>query len=100
MKRLALVVFVLILLGAGAAGWFYVGTTRPFKGYGASELFVEIPSGSGSIAIGKRLADAGVVRDASTFRLALWLTGDGRGRSPTRSHAARCTSVRSRSPRA
>ena len=78
MKRFALVVFLLILLAAGAAGWFYLGTTRPFKGYDAPELFVEIPSGSGSIAIGKRLADAGVVRDASTFRLALWLTGEGR----------------------
>jgi UPF0755 protein len=78
MKRFALVVFVLMLLGAGAASWFYLGTTRPFKGYDAPELFVEIPPGSGSIAIGKRLADAGVVRDASTFGLALWLAGEGR----------------------
>ena len=30
------------------------------------------------MAIAKRLADAGVVRDVVSFRLALWITGEGR----------------------
>jgi UPF0755 protein len=78
MKRFALLVLAVLLIGAGAGAWFYSGVDRPFKGYDAPELFVEIPQGAGSVAIGTRLADAGVVRDAHTFRLALWLTGQGR----------------------
>ena len=58
--------------------WFYRGVDRPFKGYDAAEQFVEIPQGAGSAAIAKRLADAGVVRDVNSFRLALWLTGAAR----------------------
>jgi UPF0755 protein len=55
-----------------------MGVDRPFKGYDAPETFVEIPQGSGSVAIAKRLADAGVVRDVASFRVALWITGEGR----------------------
>jgi len=77
-KRLFLLVLVLLLLAGAAGAWFYTGIDRPFKGYDAAEQFVEIPQGSGSIAIGKRLADAGVVHDVNGFRLALWITGAGR----------------------
>src|SRR5438874_3943525 len=79
MKRVAaLLVFVLALGLGGAAWWFYAGVNRPFKGYSATEQFVEILPGTGSVAIAKRLADAGVVHDVSSFRLALWITGEGR----------------------
>jgi UPF0755 protein len=78
MKRFTLFVLVLLLVCAGAGAWFYMGVDRPYQGYEAAEQFVDIPQGTGSIAIGKRLADAGVVRDRNRFRLALWLTGSGR----------------------
>jgi UPF0755 protein len=77
-KKAALVVLFLVLVAAGAVVWFYRDVDRPFKGYDAEEQFVEIPQGAGSIAIGKRLAEAGIVRDANSFRIALWLTGEGR----------------------
>ena len=77
MKKLAFVVLILVV-AAGAGAWFYSGVDRPFKGYDAAEQFVEIAQGSGSAAIAKRLADAGVVRDVNNFRLALWLSGDAR----------------------
>jgi UPF0755 protein len=78
-KRLALAVVVLLIaVCAAGAWWFYSAVDRPFRGYAAAEQFVEIPQGSGSIAIGKRLADAGVVHDVNSFRLALWITGAGR----------------------
>jgi hypothetical protein len=51
---------------------------RPFKGYSGTEQFVEISRGGGSLAIAKQLADAGVIRDVNSFRLALWLSGKGR----------------------
>jgi UPF0755 protein len=78
-KRLLLfVILLLVVCAAAAAGWFYVGVDRTFKGYSEAEQFVEIPQGAGTASIGKRLADAGVVQDANTFRLALWMTGQGR----------------------
>ena len=78
MKKLALVLVVLVVAAAAAGWWFYTGVDRPFKGYEGAEQFVEIPSGSGSIAIARRLADAGVVHDVNRFRMALWITGAGR----------------------
>lgn len=78
MKKVALFVLVLGLAAAGAGVWFYRGVDRTFKGYDGTEQFVEIPPGAGSMAIATRLAEAGVVRDVNSFRLALWLTGAGR----------------------
>ena len=78
MKRLALLLLLLILAAGAAGAWFYTGVDRPYKGYDAAEQFVEISQGSGSASIAKRLADAGVVRDVNSFRLALWLTGNAR----------------------
>lgn len=78
MKRAFFIFVLLLVVGAGAAWWFYTGVDRPFKGYEAAEQFVEIPPGSGSVAISKRLAEAGVVHDVNSFRIALWVTGSGR----------------------
>jgi UPF0755 protein len=82
MRQLVSVLFALALVAAMAAGVaFYVGYTRlhePYKGYAAPEVFVEIPSGAGPIGIGDRLVEAGVVRDRTTFRAAVWLSGRAR----------------------
>jgi len=79
MKKLfTLFLFLIALAAAALAWWSYVGVDRPFKGYDAPETFVEIPQGAGSVTIAKRLADAGVVADVTSFRLALWFTGKGR----------------------
>jgi UPF0755 protein len=77
-KKLVLALVVLVVLAlAAAAAWFVVHVERPYKGYDAEELFVEIPPGSGSAAMGRRLAEAGVVRRAEAFRLAAWSRGVG-----------------------
>jgi UPF0755 protein len=78
-KRLILaaaVALLVVLIALGA--WVWIGVSRPYRGYTAAEQFVEIPQGAGPISIGRRLADAGVVRDATSFRLAVWLSGEGR----------------------
>ena len=78
MKRLLLVALAIIVLGGLAAGaWLFRGVERPYKGYTEAEQFVEIPAGSGPAGMGRRLAEAGVVRDAESFRLAVWLRGAG-----------------------
>ncbi len=81
MKKLALGLVLLVgLAGAvGLAAWVIDLRVRsPYRGYLEPERFVEIPTGASTRAIGDELAAAGVVRDAITFRAALWLTGQAR----------------------
>jgi UPF0755 protein len=78
MRRLLIVVLAVLVAGAAAAGIIYSRVDRPFKGYTAAEQFVEIPSGAGSPAIGRRLVEAGVVRDGLTWRIALARSGQAR----------------------
>jgi len=78
-KRIILAVIALFVLAAGAGAlWMTSILDAPYKGYSDPEVFVEIPSGSGSTAMGHRLAQAGVVKSATAFRLAVWLSGSGR----------------------
>jgi UPF0755 protein len=71
---------LLILLGAIAAAVLVAQRIdEPYQGFASAEQFVQIPPGTGTSAIGRRLIDAGVVRDEMTFRLALWWTGQSRG---------------------
>lgn len=83
MKRLlkvgiGLVVLALVVAAAGAL-WLRARVMEPYRGFADAEVFVEIPSGESTVGIGRRLVDAGVIRDEWTFRVAWrWL---GRGRT-------------------
>ena len=78
-KRILLILVVLVLVVAAAGGaWTYVTMERPYKGYAEAEQYVEIPTGSGTVSMGRRLADMGVIRSAPAFRLAVWMRGAGR----------------------
>jgi UPF0755 protein len=77
-KRFLLVLFLLLVIGAGLGAWLYTGVDRLYKGYDAPEQFVDIPQGSGSAVIARRLADAGIVQNVNAFRVALWVSGSGR----------------------
>jgi len=78
MRRLVVIVLLTLVAVAAAAGVIYSRVDRPFKGYAAVEQFVEIPAGAGSASIGRRLVDAGIVRDVLTWRIALLRSGDSR----------------------
>jgi UPF0755 protein len=79
MKRLLIVILVITLtIVGGGLALLIVRVNQPYKGFEGPEQFVEVPTGSGVAAIGRRLAQAGVVRDAVTFRYAVWLTGGAR----------------------
>ena len=60
MKKILLWLFVIIVLGVGAAWWAGQQVARAYRGFPGEEVFVEIPQGSGVAAIGERLAVAGV----------------------------------------
>ena len=67
------------MIGAAAGAFFtYRQLNRPFRGYTESEIFVDIPSGAGSRAIGERLVGAGIIRDELTYRVTLWQSGQAR----------------------
>lgn len=78
MKRFAAFVLILVVIGGAAAVWLYLGVNRPYKGYETAERFVDIPPGSGPSSIGRRLVEAGVIRDLTSFRFAVWVSRQGR----------------------
>jgi len=78
MKKLLGVLFLLVLVAGGALGFIYMRVNQPYRGWDGTEQFVEIPQGAGSVGIGDRLIEAGVIRDRSTYRTALWMTGQAR----------------------
>jgi UPF0755 protein len=71
-----LIVAVAIIVAIGAS--IVVAAVRPYKGYPESEKFVDIPPGAGPASIGRRLIEAGVIRDPLSFRFELARTGTGR----------------------
>ncbi len=77
--RAAAVVLLLLAVAGGAAAYVVLGrTTDPFRGYSEDERLVDIPTGTSTPGITERLVAAGVVRDAVTFRAALWASGQAR----------------------
>ena len=77
-KRLVLLAAAVLVLAVAGGAWLWVRTGSPYKGYAAPEQFVDIALGSGTSAIGRRLIDAGVVRDRVTWRLAVTISGSAR----------------------
>lgn len=79
MKRIAIWLLVVVLAFVGAiAARIALAEIRPYKGYAGREIFVEIPPGAGPASIGRRLVDAGVIRDTLGFRYEIARSRAGR----------------------
>jgi UPF0755 protein len=74
--------FRLLLIGTiaaiGLGWWAYDRVNTPYKSFAGDEVFVELPAGSSVSGMASRLAEAGVVRDRLTFRLAARISGNER----------------------
>lgn len=71
-------ILVVVAIGAGLFASIVWGRLHePYKGFAGEEQFVEIPPGTPVQAIGRRLVEAGVVRDDFIFRVAVWQSGRG-----------------------
>lgn len=77
-KRLALLILLIVLAAGGLAWWTAQRLTTPYRAFAGEETFVDLPPGSSVTSIATALADAGVVRDALTFRIAARLSGSER----------------------
>ena len=69
---------VVIALGVIVGGVLWGRLHDPYQGYEGNEQFVVIARGTGTAAIGRRLVEAGVVRDELAFRVAVRWTGRSR----------------------
>jgi UPF0755 protein len=78
LPRILLVGFLSAAAAGGGAWLLYGRAHEAFQGFPGAEQFVDVPPGTGAVAIGERLAEAGVVRDPLTFRAAVWLTNHSR----------------------
>ena len=80
-KYLRILVALVVIAALAAAGLAWRARTlalTPFRGFSGEAVFVDVPPGAGPRAIAARLVEAGVVRDPTTFRVAVWLTGQAR----------------------
>ena len=77
MRRLSwfLLILLLCLGGAGAAGWHYARTANDAPGPAAEPVQLVVPRG-GTANIADALAERGVIRDPRAFLAAAWLTRD------------------------
>jgi UPF0755 protein len=78
-KRVILWLLLAVIIAAGVIGVrVALAEVHPYKGYAGDEQFVDIPPGTGPASIGRRLVEAGVVRDTIGFRFELLRSGTGR----------------------
>jgi UPF0755 protein len=76
-KFLALLLVVTVI-AAGVGWWGYNRLMTPHRGFEGEEVFVDLPAGTSVSAMASRLAEAGVVVDPITFRVAARLSGQER----------------------
>ena len=77
MKRILVVIFVIILLGAAAlGGWGYNDLKKPITHNKAGQ-YIEIPKGSSPAYILKKLTDEGVLQHEWPLKVYLKVTGSG-----------------------
>src|SRR5574340_208437 len=69
LRRIVMAALIMLLAGAGAAGYLYISIKRPYRGYSSPEVYVDIPHGVSQRTIGRMLAQQGVVRSRVAFEL-------------------------------
>src|SRR5258706_10415741 len=58
---------ILLLAAAGAAAWAWYCLERPYQGFAAQGVFVDLPHGASSRTVARLLKQNGVIRSAFAF---------------------------------
>jgi peptidoglycan lytic transglycosylase G len=69
LKYFAVLLLVIALFAGGAAAWIWYGITKPYQGFAAGGVFVEVPHGASQRYVAYLLAKNGVVRSAWAIRI-------------------------------
>jgi len=69
LKYFLAILLIIVLIAGGAAAWIWYGITKPYQGFAAEGVFVEIPHGASSRHVANLLKTNGVVRSALAFEI-------------------------------
>lgn len=69
MKYLAILILVIVLAAGAWAVWMWYGMTKPYQGFAAGGVFVDVPHGVSSRYVGYLLKQNGVVRSKLAFEI-------------------------------
>ena len=69
MKFLSVIILLIVLFAGGAAAWMWYGMTKPYQGFPAEGVFVDIPHGASRRYAAYILKKNGVIRSATAFEI-------------------------------
>ncbi len=69
MKYLLIVMLVIMLAAGGMAAWMWYGMTKPYQGFAAEGVFVDVPHGASRRYVAYLLKKNGVVRSKLAFEI-------------------------------
>jgi UPF0755 protein len=69
LKFLLVLLLVIVLIAGGAAAWMWYGMTRPYQGFPAGGVFVDVPHGASRRHVAYLLNQNGVLRSSLAFEI-------------------------------
>jgi UPF0755 protein len=69
LKFLARFGVLVLVAAAGAAVWLWICIQRPYRGFPAEGVFVDLPHGASSRGVARLLQQTGVIRSATAFEI-------------------------------
>jgi UPF0755 protein len=69
LKYLLALLLVIVLMAGGVAAWIWYGISKPYRGFAAEGVFVDVPHGTSSRHVAYLLKTNGVVRSALAFEI-------------------------------
>lgn len=69
MRFLFALFLLIVLTAATAAAWLWYGITQPYQAFSKEGIFVDVPRGASSRAVGRLLQSNGVIRSGAAFEI-------------------------------
>jgi UPF0755 protein len=68
-RTVAIIAALLLLAVAGTVAWMWYGIERPYQGFAAQGVFVDLPHGASSRTVSRLLKQNGVIRSSFAFEV-------------------------------